>query len=153
MGAATVGEIGSFALATPAAVAVGGIGFTAFIDGLSNFAFSAVDFAIGLANCFTDNTSVNGDLLPANLGGAIGAGIDQKNGFYAEKQNKKGPAQVKGEKINGAFTFAFTFSGYCGSVVETGTTGTPASVNQIINEVSHQYDVYNNTKLMLEREE
>ena len=85
--------------------------------------------------------------------GAFGSGIDQQNGFNAQKENKKGPAQIKGENINGAVSLGLTTSGYLGSVVEAISTQAPASANQVVNEVSHQYDIYNNTKLMLEKEE
>jgi len=153
MGGAAAGEIGSVGLATPAAVAVGVVGFAAFVDGMANFAFAAADFAVELADCFTDDTSVDGDLLPANTGGAIGSGIDQQNGFDAQKEHKKGPAQIKGENINGAVSLGLTTSGYLGSVVEAASTQAPASASQVVNEVSHQYDIYNNTKLMLEKED
>ena len=153
MGCAGAGEIGSVGLATPAAVAVGVVGFAAFVDGMANFAFAASDFAVELVDCFTKDMPVDGDLLPANIGGAIGSGIDQQNGFNAQKENKKGPAQIKGENINGAVSLGLTTSGYLGSVVEAISTQAPASANQVVNEVSHQYDIYNNTKLMLEKEE
>ena len=84
------------------------------------------------------------------MGGAIGSGIDQKNGFDAQTEGKKWPAQVTGERINGAVSLGLTTAGYVNSVVESSSLHLPPSKDQIINEVSHQYDVYNNTKLMTE---
>lgn len=149
MGASAAGEIGSVGLATPAAVALGVVGFAELVDGMANFTFAASDFACEVADCFTDKIP-NGDLLPSNTGGAIGIGIDQKNSFDAQKEGEKGPAQVTGERINGAISLGLTTAGYVDSVVESSSLNLPPSKNQIINEASHQYDVYNNTKLITE---
>ena len=66
------------------------------------------------------------------------------------KRKEKGPAQVTEERINGAVSLSLTTAGYVNSVVESSSLNLPPSKDQIINEVSHQYDIYNNTKLMTE---
>ena len=52
---------------------------------------------------------------------------------------------------NGAVSLGLTTSGYLGAFVEAASTQAPASANQVVNEISHQYDIYNNTKLQLLR--
>ncbi len=61
--------------------AIGGVvgGFSLLFSGLADFARSASELSVEIANCFTDNTP-NAEVLLSVIGGCIGAGTDAANG-------------------------------------------------------------------------
>ena len=139
---AAAGEIFSVGLSTPASIALGAVGVGMIIDGISRVALAAGDFM--LESLDTAGVDVmDGDLLPSSIGGMIGAVLDKGKGTAFSDTGKVGTAQKTGEKINSAFTFVGNTTNYANTVLSS-----PSAGEAIINEVFHQYDVFDATKTL-----
>ncbi|MDR0877531.1 MAG: RHS repeat-associated core domain-containing protein [Treponema sp.] len=143
--AAAAGEIGTVGLSTAASIALGTLGVTAILDGVSRFALAAGDFT--LESLDTGGKQVmDGDILPSSTGGMIGAVIDKKNGVAFSDTGKVGPSQKTGEKINAGITFLSNTADYANTMASS-----PGPIQAITAEASHQYDIYDTTKTALEK--
>jgi hypothetical protein len=144
VGAATAGAIGSVGLSTPASIAVGTLGVTAILDGIGRFGLAAGDFMLEALDTGGKNV-MDGDILPTSVGGMVGAVIDKGNGEAFSDTGKIGPAQKTGEKINAGVTFLSNTTDYANTMASS-----PSPIKAITTEASHQYDIYDTTKTILE---
>ena len=139
---AVAGELLSVGLSTPASIALGTVGIGMMLDGVSRFALAAGDFMLETLDTAGQNV-IDGDILPASVGGLVGAAVDKSNGVAFSDTGKIGPAQRTGEKINATLSFVGNTTSYVNTVLSS-----PSAASAIINEAFHQYDVYETTKTL-----